>query len=461
MGMDCCDSDHKMKNLTGLILAAGYSSRMGAFKPLLQIGEGTAVERIAETLKVAEVKNIIGVSGFQREHLTPIFAEYEIIEAYNKDFDQGMFTSIQTGIRKTLIEFPDTEGFFLMLVDCPLIPVEVLDLIAEKHLEAPTAFILPTYHEKNGHPLFIPAVYAEEILSYEGDGGLKAIRNRHEDQLIRLEVEQEAVVMDMDTPEGYEEILDYFHRQENEDLKNKDSEANLENQLQGKRIFFVRHGEIEQHKEKIFLGQTDVPLSEKGKEQALEAAKELERYGIAVSRIYTSDLSRAAETAEIIKNHLTSSAESLSTELEQTNRSADANRFAVAGRIELILEPKLREMALGEWDGKYISEIQKKYPDEYKKRGEHILSYKYGNDSENFYDLQYRAMKGFQRILDREKAERDACKDILIVAHQGVINVIQSSLNHEGLVEGIRKPIPNGGIRIIDYSQQKTKEKQL
>lgn len=89
---------------------------------------------------------------------------------------------------------------------------------------------------------------------------------------------------------------------------------NLENQLQGKRIFFVRHGEIEQHKEKIFLGQNDVALSEKGKEQALAAAKELEQYGISVSRIYTSDLSRTlAETAEIIKNQLTSSTESLST----------------------------------------------------------------------------------------------------------------------------------------------------
>lgn len=455
MGMDCCNSEHKMKNLTGLILAAGYSSRMGAFKPLLQIGDGTAVERIAETLKSAGIETIVGVSGFRSELLTPIFAEYEIIEAYNKDFDQGMFTSIQTGIRKALVEFPETEGFLLMLVDCPLIPAEVLALIAEKRLEAPDAFILPTYHGKNGHPLFIPVVYAEEILSYEGEGGLKAIRNRHEDQMIRLEVEQEAVVMDMDTPEGYQEILDYFRRQENEDLKNKglenknlekkDIEVNLENQLQGKRIFFVRHGEIEQHKEKIFLGQTDVALSEKGKEQALAAAKELEQHGISVSHIYTSDLSRAAETAEIIKKQLTSSTESLSTELEQTNSSTDART------IELILEPKLREMALGAWDGEYISEIQKKYPDEYKKRGEHILSYKYGNDSENFYDLQYRAMKGFQSILDRERAERDECKDILIVAHQGVINVIQSSLNHEGLIEGIRKPIPNGGIRIMDY----------
>ncbi len=455
MGMDCCDSDHKMKNLTGLILAAGYSSRMGAFKPLLQIGDGTAVERIVDTLKTVGVKNNVGVSGFQRELLTPIFTEYEIIEAYNKDFDQGMFTSIQTGIRKALIEFPDTDGFFLMLVDCPLIPAEVLDLIAEKRLEAPDAFILPTYHGKNGHPLFIPAVYAEEILNYEGEGGLKAIRNQHENQLIRLEVEWEAVVMDMDTPEGYEEILDYFHRQENEVLRNKDFknknsekkglEANLEDQLQGKRIFFVRHGEILQHKEKIFLGQTDAPLSQKGKEQALAAAKELEQYGISVSRIYTSDLSRTAETAEIIKKQLTSSTESLSTELEQTNSSTDART------MELVMEPKLREMALGEWDGEFISEIQKKYPEEYKKRGEQILSYKYGNDSENFYDLQYRAMKGFQSILDRERAERDECKDILIVAHQGVINVIQSSLNHEGLIEGIRKPIPNGGIRIMDY----------
>ncbi len=425
------DSGLKQENkVVGLILAAGYSSRMGAFKPLLPIGDMTAVERISTALKKAGVQNIIGVTGFQRERLRSIFASEGIVEAYNQDFEQGMFTSIKAGIRMARNGLPaDTlplntvDGFLLMLVDCPLVPSEVLELIIEKHRENQDSFIVPCYRGKNGHPLFIPARYAEEILAYEGENGLKAIRNRHNDKLIRLEVDTEAVVLDMDTRSGYEEVLEFYRKQ-------FEAELNYEDELYGKRLFLIRHGEIKQHREKIFLGQTDIPLSEKGREQAKEAAGELSGFHISVNRIYTSDLLRAAETAEIMRDSLNP-------------------------EIEVIHELKLREMSLGEWDGRYISEIREQFPEEYQKRGENLLAYKFGNESENFYDLRYRVMKGFRDILMREREAGDDAGDILIVAHQGVLHVILSNLRHRPMEEEMRNPIPNGGIVVIDYSNSK------
>ncbi|HYE67726.1 MAG TPA: histidine phosphatase family protein [Anaerovoracaceae bacterium] len=426
--------------VVGLILAAGYSSRMGAFKPLLPIGDMTAVERISAALKQAGIHNIIGVTGFQREQLRAVFMSEGIAEAYNQDFEQGMFTSVKTGIRAVLngrstdtLSLNLIAGFLLMLVDCPLVPSEVIELILEKHRENPDAFIVPSYGGKNGHPLFIPAQYAEEILAYEGENGLKAIRNRHSEKLIRLEVDTEAVLLDMDTREGYEEVLEYYNSQLRRiaDAEFDYEEGlNYEEVLHGKRLFLIRHGEIKQHKDKIFLGQTDAPLSEKGRAQAKEAAGELSNFQISVNRIYTSDLSRAAETAEIIK------------------RSLDPD-------IEVIREPKLREMSLGEWDGRYINEIKDQFPDEYQKRGENLLAYKFGNDSENFYDLQYRVMKGFRTILMRERETGDNASDILIVAHQGVIQVMLSSLRQRPLEEEMRNLIPNGGSVVIDYSKTK------
>lgn len=434
----------KDNRFVGLILAAGYSSRMGAFKPLLPIGDMTAIERVAATLKKADIHNMIGVTGFQRERLSSILASKGIKEAYNRDFEQGMFSSIKAGIRTALDGTGRPEGFFLMLADCPLIPPEVLALMIEKHKACPDAFIIPCYRGKNGHPLFIPTLYAEEILSYEGEGGLKAIRNSHEDKLIRLEVDTEAVVLDMDTPEGYAEILQYDERQ----LRQTGIRfAELEEELKGKRLFLIRHGEIRQHKEKIYLGQTDVPLSGKGREQASKVVEELKRYEISATRIYTSDLSRTAETAEIIKERLI-----------QTlgKREAQGKEYQ---EIQVIREPMLREMSLGEWDGQYISEIEKKYPEEYQKRGAQLLLYKFGLDCENFYDLQYRAMKGFQSIIERERELGDNNRDIVIVSHVGVINVIHSNLRNTDLADEIRNHIPNGGMIVIDYIN--TKEKRL
>lgn len=419
-------------NTVGLILAAGYSSRMGTFKPLLPIGDMTAIERVSDTLKKAGIHNVIGVTGFQRERLSSIFASEGILEAYNPDFEQGMFTSVKTGIAKAMAEL-SPEGFFLMLVDCPLVPPEVLERILKKHEENPDAFIVPCFRGKKGHPLFIPVQYAEEILAYEGEGGLKAITNRHEDKLVRLEVGTEGVVLDMDTPEGYREVLECYQKQA--------EEPDCEEMLHGKRIFFIRHGEIRQHKEKIFLGQTDIPLSARGREQAAEAAEEIKRYGISANRIYTSDLSRASETAEIIKDSL-----------NQYYRKQELPEKAIRD-IEMIKMPKLREMSLGEWDGRYIGEIREKYPEEYQKRGANLLTYKLGNDSENFYDLQYRAMKGFQNILEQELEAEDNGKDIVIVSHLGIINVILSNLRHTDLEDEIGNRIPNGGVIVIDYSK--------
>ena len=427
------------KQVFGLILAAGYSSRMGSFKPVLPIGDMTAIERVIGTLKTAGVDHVIGVTGFQRERLSSIFAKEGIVEAYNQDFEQGMFTSIQTGIRKALSETQTKpDGFFLMLVDCPVVDPKVLRLILQKQKDAPNAFIVPCYQGKKGHPLFIPIEYAEEILAYDGEGGLKGITTRHEDRLIRLEVGTESVVLDMDTLEGYEEILEYYRNQsEKKELKDRESatiigqteEPDFSVELQGKRVFFVRHGEIQQHREKIFLGQTDIPLSERGKEQAKEAAVGLEKYHISANRIYTSDLSRTTETAEIIGHSLKS-----------------------FRNMSLIKEPKLREMSLGQWDGRYIREIMEQYPEEYEKRGENLLTYKYGNDSENFYDLRYRVLKGFRNILDQEEKAGDNAKDILIVTHWGVINVLLSNLHHTELTEEVKKPVPNGGIIIMDFT---------
>lgn len=451
----------------GLILAAGYSSRMGAFKPLLPIGDMAAVERVSAALRSAGINRIIGVTGHRRELLSPVFTAEGIEEAYNSDYDQGMFTSIQAGIRKAAaglsaddgrfrmqgpgpLKTPD--GFFLMLVDCPLVPAEVLKQLLKKHEENPEAFIVPCFRGKKGHPLFIPGQYAEEILAYEGEGGLKAITTRHEDKLIRLEVGMEEVVLDMDTPEGYEEILEFYRRKTDSAgspaTAECTTELRYEEELEGKRLFLIRHGEIRQHREKIFLGQTDVPLSDKGKEQAEMAAEELTRHGVSVSCIYSSDLSRALETAEIIREHL-----------NKIGREAGAEGDERPG-IEVIPVSKLREMSLGEWDGRYISEIRDRYPEEYRKRGENLLTYKFGNDSENFYDLQYRAMKGFQSVLKQEREAGDGRRDIVIVAHSGVINVILSGLLHNELADQIGNHIPNGGMVLIDYSNT-TKEKQI
>jgi len=452
------------KGCVGLILAAGYSSRMGAFKPLLPIGDMTAIQHVSVSMKSSGISRIVGVTGFQRERLSPLLASEGIREAYNPDYDQGMFSSVKAGLRAAVSDGVPASGFLLWPVDCPLVPPGVPAQILRRHEEEPGKFIVPCYRGKKGHPLFIPAEFVGEILAYEGDGGLKAITNRHEDRLIRLETGTEAVVLDMDTPEGYEEILAYYRASKNGIRE----DVSFEEEMKGIRLFLVRHGEIRQHREKIFLGQYDVPLSDTGRQQAENAAAKLLRHGVCVNRIYTSDLSRAAETAAIIRNVLArgkwgeNATRNRERNQERQNREMEA--APETREIEVIPEPGLREMSLGEWDGRYISEIRELYPEEYLRRGSNLLTWKIGNDGENFYDLQYRVMKSFRSILERERAAETSegqvgrPKELVIVSHSGVINVIVSNLLRKDLAEQIKNRVPFGGIVLIDETGMKEME---
>ena len=81
-----------------VILAAGLSSRMKDFKPLLSVDGRTAVAGLAETIRGAGVDDILVVTGHEREKLMPELDMLRVDEAYNPDYELGMFTSIKTGL---------------------------------------------------------------------------------------------------------------------------------------------------------------------------------------------------------------------------------------------------------------------------------------------------------------------------------------------------------------------------
>ena len=168
------------------------------------------------------------------------------------------------------------------------------------------------------------------------------------------------------------------------------------------RIFLIRHGKPIRHSGKIFLGQADVPLSDLGKEEALVAGKKLLSLNAKPKRIYSSDLKRAKETADIIAE--------------------------IFGDIPVIPDILFRDMAMGSWDGELIDDIKKKFPEEYKKRGDDLRSYRTPG-GENFYDLRGRVMREFHRILKEDfREKKEAPGDLVIVAHLGVIEALSEDI---------------------------------
>lgn len=408
--------------ISAVVLAAGYSSRMGSFKPLLTVGEVPALERLIAGIKEAGIKNIAVVTGYRHELLQPVIRSMSgdgtvIVEAYNAGFDSGMFSSIKTGIARVREVFPDSEGCFLMPVDCPLIDSKVITTLEDAVMcsgdTVRDSFAVPVFEGKKGHPLYVPAGYAEEICSYDGPGGLKGITDKYWDRMLRVPVDSEGCILDMDTPEGYREIEDF--------LAAGCVRESLERLAKGRRITLVRHGQTQQHDEKMFIGQYDVPLSEEGTAQIEISAEKLVEMGLEPGRIYCSDLSRAVSSAGIIA--------------EKMFADPDEHICPVKG---------LREIDLGSWDGRPVREIKEQYPEEYSRRGQNMFVFKTGNRSENFYDMQYRAVRALRQIL---KADRS--RDILIVTHSGIIRALQNNLRGLRVDDGWES-IPKGSFVVME-----------
>lgn len=108
------------------------------------------------------------------------------------------------------------------------------------------------------------------------------------------------------------------------------------------RILLIRHGETALNQSARFQGQSHLPLSEAGILQAQAVARRLS--GQAISQIFSSDLPRARQTAEIIA------------------ASCWSDPATVVSRLHL--EPRLREIDFGAWEGLTLQEILLRYPDE-------------------------------------------------------------------------------------------------
>lgn len=173
-------------------------------------------------------------------------------------------------------------------------------------------------------------------------------------------------------------------------------------------VYMVRHGETDWNGAHRMQGRSDIPLNERGREQASYAAKALADVPFDV--IYTSPLSRAEKTAEIIRGKR---------------------------NIPLIEEKGFMEIDLGKWDGHTPDEMDALYPGQYdfwrSSPGDvHI------DGGETFRQVQERAWKAFMAMVHREEG-----KTVLLVSHMGCLSTILFKIVGYPLNDLWKHPIGN------------------
>jgi alpha-ribazole phosphatase len=182
-------------------------------------------------------------------------------------------------------------------------------------------------------------------------------------------------------------------------------------------IYLIRHGETDWNVNGRWQGQADIPLNEKGKIQALEVAGKLKNS--MCGAIYSSDLIRARQTAEVISKTLLISS--------------------------IYYDSRLREIHQGLWEGLSIIEIREQYKVEFQRRQENpwLVSPPGGETAQQ---VQERVT----HLIDEIKS-REAGKNVAVVTHGFVIAVILSHYQQIP-VNRVWDLVPgNGDICRIDF----------
>jgi molybdenum cofactor cytidylyltransferase len=223
-----------------IILAGGYSSRMGEFKPLLKIGEKTAVEQAINNFYSIGITDIRVVVGHKGEDIIETLSKsnLKIRVVLNKNYEKGMYSSIVEGV-KSLED--DITAFFLLPVDNPMIKQKTIQNLMDYFKKNDDKDIVyPSFNGMRGHPPLISTKFNREILFSNPPHGLRSILNRHEKRAMDVSVVDHGILLDMDTPEDYrrlQEYIEYFPYLDEEECMAIYSQLNSSDKI-------IQHGKM-------------------------------------------------------------------------------------------------------------------------------------------------------------------------------------------------------------------------
>jgi alpha-ribazole phosphatase len=181
-------------------------------------------------------------------------------------------------------------------------------------------------------------------------------------------------------------------------------------------LYLVRHGQTDWNVEGRYQGQSDLPLNAVGRAQAAQLSQRLA--GIPFIAVYSSDLQRAKETAEIL---------------------------AAVGGLAVQVDPRLREIKLGQWEGQLMTEIVARYPAAWAERQRDPVHAR-APEGETVAEVAERVAEAATAI-----ARAHPAGPVLVVSHGVALATLICQARRQPLPETYEAIPPNGQPEIVEW----------
>ncbi|SCI77610.1 molybdopterin-guanine dinucleotide biosynthesis protein MobA [uncultured Clostridium sp.] len=189
--------------INAIVMASGFSTRMGNNKLLLEYRGKTIIENTLDILKKSNFKEIIVVS--QYEEVLSIASKYNFKTVINNKAYLGQSESIKLGIKNS----SECDGYMFFVADQPLLNKMDIDNLIKCFKDNNKYIIIPKYENKKGNPVIFPNCLKNKLLMLKNDEkGKKVI---HEYDKIKYINVQKETLLDIDTKNDYENLINIYN----------------------------------------------------------------------------------------------------------------------------------------------------------------------------------------------------------------------------------------------------------
>jgi molybdenum cofactor cytidylyltransferase len=194
----------KEQSIGLILLAAGGSSRLGRPKQLLPYKGKTLLQYSLEKALASNAKNVVVVLGANAEALQREISNYPTYIVINEHWQEGMASSIRTGIKAIAEINPSIKGVILAVCDQPFMTTPLLNTLIETHQKTGKGIVTCTYDNTFGPPVFFHHTFFSALLKLEGDVGARSIVKQHADNVETVPFPEGTT--DIDTERDYNAI---------------------------------------------------------------------------------------------------------------------------------------------------------------------------------------------------------------------------------------------------------------
>lgn len=187
-----------------IILAAGESRRLGEPKQLLEFEGKTLLRRAVEAAIETNFKTVV-VLGANFKEIKVEIENSDIEICFNENWQNGMSSSLKTGLQKLIESAPNLSAVIVSLCDQPFVNSKVFIDLAETFEKTNAPIVASEYSQTIGVPALFSRSVFDELLNISSENGAKTIIKKYLSQTKKISVPQAEI--DIDTHEDYQKIL--------------------------------------------------------------------------------------------------------------------------------------------------------------------------------------------------------------------------------------------------------------